>query len=109
GEVAPPAGLDSSDGQGDGEVGFAAAGLTEEQDRAVLFDEPQGGEVLDEFAVDGGLELEVEVVDGLVEREPGVAQPGGEAPIARRGGFFGDEACEELDVGPVVGAGVVGE
>lgn len=32
----------------------------------VLGDEPKGGEVLDELAVDAGLELEVEVFDRLV-------------------------------------------
>ena len=109
GEVAAVAGLDGADGERDREVGLAAAGLTEEQDRPVLVDEPQRGEVLDELAVDGGLELEVEVVDGLVEREPGVTQPGRQAPVAGGGGLFGDEPGEELDVGPVIGAGVFGE
>ncbi len=50
----------------------------------VLVDEPQRREVLDEFAVDGGLELVVEVVDGLAEREPRVAQPGSQAPVPGR-------------------------
>ena len=86
---------------------LAASWLTEEQNRPVLVDEPEGGEVLDEFAVDRGLELEVEVVDGLVEREPGVAEPGGEAPVAGVDRFFIEQAGEELDVSPVVGLGVI--
>ena len=38
-------------------MGLAAAGLAEEQDRPAGVHEPQGREVIDEFAVDGGLEL----------------------------------------------------
>lgn len=38
-----------------------AAGLAWELDRPVVLDEPQRGEILDQFGVDGGLELEVEV------------------------------------------------
>ena len=52
GEVAAPAGFDDGDGQSDREVGLAAAGLAQQQDRPVLFDEVQGGEVCDEFGVD---------------------------------------------------------
>ena len=109
GEVAAVAGLDREGGERDGEVGLAAAGLAEEQDRPVLVDEPQRREVLDEFAVDGWLELVVEVVDGAPVREPRVAQPGGEASVAVGGGLLGDQSGEELDVGPVVGAGLLGE
>ena len=44
---------------------FPAAGLTEEQDRSSGVHELQRGEVIDEAPVDGGLEREVELVDGL--------------------------------------------
>jgi len=98
GEVAAVAGLDGQGGDGDGEVGLAAAGLAEEQDRATVVHETQGGEVVDELSVDGRLELEVELVDRLAEREAGVAQPGGEPPVPGRGGLLGDELGEELDV-----------
>ena len=50
-EVAAVSGFDGADRQRDGEVGLAAAGLSEEQDRPVFVDESQAGEVLDEFAV----------------------------------------------------------
>ncbi len=63
----------------------------------------------DEFGVDAGLELEVEVLDGLVERELRVAQPSCEAPVAGVDGLFVEEPGQELDVGPAVGAGVLGE
>ena len=55
--------------------------LAEEQHGSAGVHEPQGGEVLDESPADGGLELEVELGDGLAEREPGVAEPGGETPV----------------------------
>ena len=93
----------------DREVGFAAAGLAQEQDGPVLLDEAQGGEVCDEFGVDAGLELEVEVLDGLVERELRVAQPGCEAPVAGVDGLLVEESGQELDVGPLVLVGVFGE
>ena len=69
----------------------------------------QRRQVLDEFAVDGWLELEVEVVDAAPVREPRVTQPGGEATVSVGGGLLGDESGEELDVGPVFGAGLFGE
>ena len=102
GEVAAPAGFHDLDRQRDGEVGLAGAGLAEQQDGPALLDEPQGREVGDEFAVNGGLEVEVELVDGAAEREPRVAQPGGHAPVTRGGGLVADELGEELDVGPVL-------
>jgi hypothetical protein len=87
-------------------VGLAATGLTEEQQGAVLGDEPQRGQVGDEFAVDGGLELEVEVLDGATEGEPGVTQPGGQAAVGGRRCLFGDHLGQELDMGPAVPAGL---
>lgn len=90
-------------------MGLAAAGLAEEQDRPALVDEAEGGEVVDELAVDGGLEVEVELVDGAAEREAGVAQSGGHAPVAGGGGLSADEVGEELDVGPVLAPGGLGE
>ncbi len=102
GEVAAVAGLDGDGGEGDGEVGFAAAGLSEQQDGPVLVDEAERREVVDQLAVDGGLELVVEVVDAAPVGEAGVAQPCCEAPVAVGGGLLGDESGEELDVRPVL-------
>jgi hypothetical protein len=39
------------------------------RDEPVLVDEPRGDQVGGQLAVDAGLELKVEVVVGLVERE----------------------------------------
>ncbi len=44
--------------------------------------EVQLGQVVDDLGVDGGLELEVELFDGLSEREVGEAQPGREPALA---------------------------
>ncbi len=84
-------------------------GWAEEQDGAVLVDEPQRGEVLDELAVHGRLELEVELVEASPVGEAGVAQPGGEAPVAVRGGLLADEPSEELDMRPVLCPGLFSE
>jgi hypothetical protein len=88
---------------------FAATGLTEEQDGAVLVDEPQRRQVLDQLAIDRRLELVVEVVDAAPVRESRVTQPGREATISIGGGLLGDESRKELDVGPVVGFRLLGE
>ncbi len=109
GEVAAVAGLDRGDGQGNGEVGLAAAGLAQEHDRSLFVDEPQGGEVGDELAVNRGLEVEIEVGDAAVEREAGVAHPCGQPAVSVRGGLDGDEAGEVVDVGPVLGPSLLGE
>ena len=77
---------------------LTASWLSEDQDGPVLIDEPQGGEVLDEFAVDRGLDLLVELVDGAPVWKPGTAQACRKAPVAISGGLGGDKAGEELDV-----------
>ena len=51
-------------------------------------------------------ELEVEVGDGLVERQPRVAQPGCEAAVAGVDGLFVEAPGQVFDVGPLVGAGI---
>jgi hypothetical protein len=50
-----------------------------------------------------------EVLDPSPVGKSGVAQAGGEAAVAIGGGLFGDEAGEELDMRPAVGACLFGE
>ncbi len=107
GELAAVAIVDRECGERDCEVGLAATRLAQEQHGSSGFHEPQRGQVINEAAVDA--RLEVEVLDGLGEREPGVAQRGGEPPVAGRVGLLRDESCEELDMGPVLGPGGLGE
>ena len=47
----------------DGEHGLADTGWADEQDVAAVVDEPQGGEVAEQFVGDGRLGVGVEVVD----------------------------------------------
>ena len=51
----------------DGQVGLAHAGRTQEQHVAGLGDEGQVGDFLDQPLVDGGLEAEVELLQGAPE------------------------------------------
>lgn len=109
GEIAAVAGLDCERRDRRGEMCFAAAGLTEEQDRPAGFHEPQRRQVVDELAVHGWLEREVELVDGLAEREPGVTQPCAETAVAGRVCLLCNESRQELDVRHVVRARLLGE
>ena len=90
-------------------MGFAAPGLTEEQDGPVLLDEPQCGQVLDEFSVQRGLELKVEVGQCPSEREPGKAQSGGQLPVDGGRCLLADDPGQELDMAPLPGLGLFGQ
>ena len=59
----------------DGQVGLAHAGWPEQQHVLGADDEATGGELADELVVDGRLELEVEVLEGLDGREVGNWMP----------------------------------
>ena len=80
---------------------LAAAGLAQEQQRAALLDEAQGGQVLHQLAVDGGLEVEVEVLDAAPVGEAGEAQPGGQAPVGGGRRLLGHDPPQVLDVRPL--------
>ena len=85
--------LDGAVGDGDRQVGLAAAGLAAEDQAAALGDEVgrEGG--AEQLQAQRRLVGEVEVVDGLEEREAGVARrgagcgsAGGGRPPRRRAG-----------------------
>ena len=61
GVVGAVAGVDGGVAETDGEHGLADAGWTDEQHVRGVIQEPQGGELVDQRAVDGGLGVEVEV------------------------------------------------
>ena len=67
-EVEAVAEFGSDDAQGDGEVGLADAGRTQEQDVATFGQEAASGEFLQQAPVDGRLEGEVEVGEALEGR-----------------------------------------
>ena len=103
--VPVPGGGDAECG---GEVGFAGSGRAEQHDVAGLGEEPAGGQRGDLLA-DGGLGVEVEVLQGLAGGEPGGPDPqlgaggvaGGDFPFQHRG--------EVVLVGPAGVAGLVGQ
>ena len=90
-------------------MGLAAPGLAEEQDGTVLLDEPERGQVVEQLAVEGGLELEVEVGQRPAEREAGEAQACRELPVDRGGCLLPDHPGQELDVAPLLGLGFLGQ
>ena len=55
--------------EGDGEVSFPDVGRAEEQDVVAALEITAGGQFANDFRIDGRLELEVERVQGLLERE----------------------------------------
>ena len=90
-------------------MGFAGAGWSEEHDVAGLVEEPGGGQVRDHVAAQRWLMVEVELLDALTGREPGVPDPHvGTGGIAGRH-FPVEHGCEVFLVGPAVGTGLVGQ
>ena len=57
--------------QGGGQMGLAHAGRAEEDHILPVFQEAHGGQFVDLALVDGGLEREVEIVQGLLDGEAG--------------------------------------
>jgi hypothetical protein len=62
-------------------MALATSCPAEEYHRVVLVDEAELGQVGQHLGIDGGLEVEVELLKGLAEREMGEAQPGREPPL----------------------------
>ena len=67
------------------------------------------GQVVDQLAVDAGLELEVEVAQIPPEGEAGEAQSGGQLSIQRGVGLFADDPGQVLDVAPFAALGFFGQ
>ena len=63
------AGLDRLVAERDREMRFADAGRPDQQDVGLLFDEPQGRELVDHACVQGGLGVAVELREGLAGRQ----------------------------------------
>ena len=74
------------------------AGRAEEDDVVGAFDEAAAGELADDLAIDGGLEVKVELVERLDPREPGLFQTALDAalvsPVPFRFERAGQEAFE---------------
>ena len=83
---------------GDGEVGFSAAGWSR-QDQVAAFSDELGAEVgAEPCPTDAGLEGEVELLDGLEEGEVGLASEALDAGASAVCDLGGEEVHEELAV-----------
>ncbi len=71
--------------------------------------EVQLGQVVDDLGVDGGLELEVELFEGLSEREVGEAQPGRQTSLAGGVDLSAQHAGQELEMVRTARRGVCGQ
>ena len=91
-------------------MGLAAAGLAQERDRAVLGDEPQGGEIVDEFAVHGWAGTRSRSRRRCAGRGTGRSAAGRrDAGWWSAGGLLGDDPGQELDMAPLLGLGLFGQ
>ena len=90
------------------EMGFAGAGRAEQHDVAGLGEERAGGQGGDLLA-DGGLGVEVEVLEGLAGGEPGGPDPQLGAGGVAGGDFPLEHGGEVVLVGPAGVAGLVGQ
>ncbi len=103
------AGLAGPDGQPDREVGLAGARRAQEHDVGALGDEIQGPEVRNRVALEGPLEGEVEVLEGLAGREPRRLDAPLAAVVLAGGDLTLQAGGEELLVGPGLGSCPFGE
>ena len=84
---------------------LANAGRADQQTVGFLLDEPEGREVLDEPAVEGGLRGEVELLECLVGGEPGEPHPAVEAALLAGGDLGREQVVQELGVARLVALG----
>ena len=94
-----------ADGEGDGEHGFADPGRSEQGDVGFGLDELQGGEVADLAGVEAGLEGEVELLQGLVVRQPGQFQGVAEPAAFPQPDLFFQQQVDEVEVAHLRGLG----
>lgn len=89
-------------------MGFAGAGRAEQYDVARFGEQPARRQRAD-LTADGGLGVEVEVVEGFGRGEPGGLDAGlGAGGVARRD-FSVEDGGEVVLVGPAGVAGLIGE
>ena len=84
---------------------LADAGCSEHQDVVGLRDEVAGGELAHELAVDRGLELEVELLDGLDDRKVRDLDPHGDASLVLGVELLAQHTVEEVEVGRLAARG----
>ena len=95
--VDAPAGLDGGDAEGGGEMALAGAGRAEQVDDLGAVDEVELGERQDAVAVEGGLEREVEALEGLGRGEPGGLQGDADAAVLAHVELLGEQRVDGLE------------
>jgi hypothetical protein len=94
--------LDGAVSDGDGEMGFPAAGFSHEDETSSLGEEVGGKSRAEEGQAYGRLQCEVEVVDGLEERKAGASREATESGLLTLGDLLGDQKREEIPIGPLL-------
>ena len=107
GEVNAMAELGGDQAQADGQVGFADAGRTEEDEVAPFVKEASGGQFIDEPAVERRLGLELEVIEFLEIGEAGELEVEFDGAAMALGQFAIQQAAEKVAVGSLPGGGLL--
>jgi hypothetical protein len=94
--------LDSAVRDGDGEMGFPATRFSHEDEASSLGDEVRGESGAKEREAHGGLQGEVEVIDGLEEGKARAPRETPESRLLPLGDLLGDEKGEKVPVGPLL-------
>src|SRR5438874_1760255 len=98
GEEHGVASLDDGAAEGDRQVRLADAGRPEEERILGAGDEAAGGQLAHELGVDGGLKLEVEVLQGFHRREVRDLDPHLDPAALLGGHLIAQQLVEEIDV-----------
>ena len=81
-----------------GEVAFAGTAGTGDEQVGGFFDETAGGQLLDKSPVNAGVEVKVELFDGLLRSEAGASDSEAEFFLIPSGDLILDEQGEELGI-----------
>ena len=94
--VHPASGLGGRDGKADGQVGLSDARWPEEHHVLLTLQEAEFMKTVDLLSLDGGLEGEVEVLEGFDNRQPGGAHGGLKTPVVPEGDLGSQELLNGL-------------
>ena len=96
------AGADGAVAQGLGDVAFAGAAGADDEHADLLLDEPAGGQLHDQGAVDVRVEGEVELLQGFLVAEVGPAKGRGQLFLVAAGDLVGDDGGQKVHVGELL-------
>src|ERR1700683_891478 len=92
--------LNGTVSDGHGQMSLSKAGLTMQDQRTPLGDEVRPEVRTQERLPKSRLQSEVELIDGLEEREVRMARAALETRLLPAGHFFGEQQSEEVPIGP---------